>query len=73
LAESADFGMPESQIAAAEEAISSLGLTTNATSIRAGLIACTGNRGCRFSASDTKRHAEDIARWCESRVSLDVR
>jgi len=25
--------------------------------IRAGLIACTGNAGCKFSASDTKRHA----------------
>ena len=34
-------------------------------------MACTGNTGCRFSASDTKRHAEDIARWCEARVELD--
>jgi len=65
-------GVPETQIDAAESAIDALGLTTKATSIRAGLIACTGNRGCRFSASDTKRHAEDIARWCEGRVSLDV-
>jgi ferredoxin-nitrite reductase len=48
-----------------------LGLSTSATSIRAGLVACTGNVGCRFSASDTKRHAEEIARWCESRVELD--
>ena len=43
----------------------------SATSIRAGLVACTGNAGCRFAASDTKRHAEDIARWCEARVELD--
>ena len=27
-----------------------------------------GNTGCRFAASDTKRHAEEIARWCEARV-----
>jgi ferredoxin-nitrite reductase len=39
--------------------------------VRAGLVACTGNVGCRFSASDTKRHAEEIARWCETRVRLD--
>ena len=65
-------GVPAAQIAAAEDAIAALRLTTKATSIRAGLIACTGNRGCRFSASDTKQHAEDIARWCEDRVSLDV-
>ena len=41
-------------------------------SIRAGLVACTGNTGCRFAASDTKRHAEEIARWCEARVELDT-
>ncbi len=40
--------------------------------MRAGLVACTGNTGCKFAASDTKRHAEEIARWCESRVALDT-
>jgi ferredoxin-nitrite reductase len=39
--------------------------------VRAGLVACTGNVGCRFSASDTKRHAEEIARHCEANVELD--
>jgi ferredoxin-nitrite reductase len=51
--------------------IEALGLSVSASSIRAGLVACTGNVGCRFSASDTKRHAEEIARWCEARVKLD--
>ena len=64
-------GVPDSKAATAEAAIEALGLTTRATSIRAGLVACTGNVGCRFSASDTKRHAEDIAQWCEARVDLD--
>ena len=30
--------------------------------VRAGLVACTGNRGCKFAASDTKGHALDIVR-----------
>ena len=64
-------GVPDEKVAAAEAAIDALGLATKASPIRAGLIACTGNVGCRFSASDTKRHAEDIARWCEARVALD--
>ena len=51
--------------------IAALGLSTSANSIRAGLVACTGNVGCKFAASDTKRHAEEIARWCEARVALD--
>jgi ferredoxin-nitrite reductase len=64
-------GVPDDQVSLAEAAIAALGLSTKATSIRAGLVACTGNVGCRFSASDTKRHAEEIARWCEARVAID--
>jgi len=64
-------GVPDHNVALAEAAIAALGLSTKATSIRAGLVACTGNIGCKFAASDTKRHAEDIARWCEGRVALD--
>jgi ferredoxin-nitrite reductase len=64
-------GVPNEEVALAKAAIAALGLSTEATSIRAGLVACTGNVGCKFAASDTKRHAEDIARWCEKRVELD--
>ena len=64
-------GVPTENVPLVEAAIEQLGLTTKASSIRAGLVACTGNVGCRFAASDTKRHAEDIARWCEERVALD--
>ena len=64
-------GVPANKLKGAVSGIEALGLSTSATSIRAGLVACTGNVGCRFSASDTKRHAEEIARWCEARVELD--
>ena len=64
-------GVPDAQVKVAVAAIEALGLSTQATSIRAGLIACTGNAGCKFAASDTKRHAEEIARWCEERVAID--
>ncbi len=64
-------GVPDDKVRLAEAAIAAIGLSTQATSIRAGLVACTGNVGCKFAASDTKRHAEEIARWCEARVELD--
>ena len=64
-------GIPQARLAEAEAAIAALSLSTKATSIRAGLVACTGNAGCRLAMSDTKRHAEAIAQWCESRVALD--
>jgi len=64
-------GVSSANVPFAEAAIQALGLTTKATSIRAGLVACTGNVGCRFAAANTKLHAEEIARWCEARVQLD--
>jgi ferredoxin-nitrite reductase len=64
-------GVPTGRIRDAISGIEALGLSTSASSVRAGLVACTGNVGCRFAASDTKRHAEEIARWCEARVTLD--
>jgi ferredoxin-nitrite reductase len=64
-------GVRSENVKAAQAQIEALGLSTSTNSIRAGLVACTGNVGCKFAASDTKRHAEEIARWCESRVALD--
>ena len=64
-------GVPAEKLKGAVSGIEALGLSASASSIRAGLVACTGNVGCRFAASNTKRHAEEIARWCEARVALD--
>jgi ferredoxin-nitrite reductase len=65
-------GVPDEKLQGATERIEALGLAVGANAIRAGLIACTGNTGCKFAAADTKRHAEDIARWCETRLQLDT-
>src|SRR5207249_12281356 len=64
-------GVHSESVKAAQARIEALGLSTSTNAIRAGLVACTGNVGCKFAASDTKRHAEEIARWCETRVALD--
>jgi ferredoxin-nitrite reductase len=65
-------GVPDGKVADAEAAIAALGLGTRANSIRSGLVACTGSVGCKFAASDTKRHAEEIAAWCETQVQVDT-
>ncbi|HWM46261.1 MAG TPA: NirA family protein [Xanthobacteraceae bacterium] len=65
-------GVPDDNVRLAEEAVAGLGLATKSNAFRAGLVACTGNVGCKFAASDTKRHAEEIARWCEQRLPLDT-
>jgi ferredoxin-nitrite reductase len=64
-------GVPDARIDEVVGAVKALGLSIDASSVRAGLVACTGNTGCKFAASDTKGHAEEIAQWCDGRVSLD--
>jgi ferredoxin-nitrite reductase len=65
-------GVPAEKLEAAKAKIETTGLSIEANAIRSGLIACTGNTGCKFAASDTKRHAEEIAAWCETRVAVDT-
>jgi ferredoxin-nitrite reductase len=64
-------GVANDKVALAKAAVEALGLSTEATSIRAGLVACTGATGCRFAAAHTKEQAEEIAQWCEAHVELD--
>ena len=65
-------GLRDENVALAAAAIEQLGLAVKASRLRAGLIACTGNAGCKFAASDTKRHAAEISDWCETRVNIDT-
>lgn len=64
-------GLAEDRVSRAKRRIEAIGLDWRPHSIRAGLVACTGNKGCRFSASDTKSHALAIADHLETRLALD--
>jgi ferredoxin-nitrite reductase len=65
--------IPRDAVEPAKRELEALGLGWSATAVRAGLVACTGNTGCRFSSTDTKRHAADIADHLDSRgLNLDV-
>jgi ferredoxin-nitrite reductase len=64
-------GLPKDRVSEVQRRVEAIGLDWRPHSIRAGLVACTGNKGCRFSASDTKGHALAIAEYLETRVALD--
>jgi ferredoxin-nitrite reductase len=64
--------IPEDRIESIRQEIEVLGLGWKATQVRTGLVACTGNFGCKFSSSDTKRHALAIADHLDTRLELDV-
>jgi len=53
-------------------AIAALGLGVEASAIRRGLVACTGNAGCKFAAANTKGHALKLADYLEARLALDT-
>jgi ferredoxin-nitrite reductase len=65
-------GVRDENVDLAIAAIKKIGLAVEASQIRAGLIACTGNAGCRFAASNTKLHAAQIGDWCEPRVNIET-
>jgi ferredoxin-nitrite reductase len=64
-------GVADENIERATAIIEAFGLATRATPLRAGIVSCTGNTGCKFAASNTKGTAEAIVAHVESRVTFD--
>ena len=52
-------------------AIRETGLDCAAGTVLSGTVACTGNRGCRFAASDTKTHAVALANMLDARFKIE--
>ena len=61
----------DADVDAVKKEIEALGLEWQATSMRAGLVACTGSRGCKFAGADTKGQAMILAKYLEDNVDLD--
>jgi len=55
-----------------QRGLAAIGLTAQASEVRAGTVACTGNTGCKFAASDTKRHARAIVEHVDAALRLDT-
>ena len=58
-------------VATAAKALQSAGFSTEQSNLKSGFIACTGNRYCKFAASDTKGHAIAMMEYLDKRVKLD--
>ena len=48
-----------------------IGFHYEASTIAGGLVACTGNTGCKWASTNTKGQAVELARYLEKRVQLD--
>jgi ferredoxin-nitrite reductase len=63
--------VPDRRVPALTEALAQLGFHGLATHPWSALVACTGNTGCRASATDTTRHALELASALERQNDLD--
>ncbi|HAV13379.1 MAG TPA: NirA family protein [Opitutae bacterium] len=64
-------GVSDANLDAAKLAIREAGFDYKSTTISGGLVACTGNAGCKFAASNTKGHALQLGEYLESQIELD--
>jgi ferredoxin-nitrite reductase len=58
-------------VESATRALKRAGFPTQQSPLRGGFIACTGNRYCKFAATDTKGHAIAMMEYLDKRVVLD--
>ena len=58
--------VPTHRVEQALSALLAAGLDITAGRVLSGTVACTGRRGCRYAATDTKGHALDLARSLDS-------
>lgn len=63
--------VPAAFVPTAAKALRKLGFNTEQSPLRNGFVACTGNRYCKYAASDTKGHAIAMMDYLDKRVKLD--
>ena len=63
--------IPDAFVETIKKALVKMGLPWQQTNLRSGLIACTGNSYCKFAATNTKRHALELADYLDKRIQLD--
>ena len=62
--------IPTHRIERALERLRDAGLDCSAGAFSRGTVACTGNRGCRYAATDTKAHAVELSQRLDSRFNI---
>ena len=63
--------IPSNRLEAALTALQAASLAYTAGTVLRGTVACTGNRGCRYAATDTKSHAVALANLLDARFKIE--
>jgi ferredoxin-nitrite reductase len=63
--------IPDAFIETVKKALRKMGLDTQQSLLRGGLVACTGNSYCKYAQANTKSHALQLADYLEKKLVLD--
>ena len=63
--------VPDGFVETVKRALRRTGLECEASALAGALVACTGNTGCKYAATDTKGHALALAEYLNKRLQLD--
>jgi ferredoxin-nitrite reductase len=63
--------IPDGFVETVKRNLVKMGFHHEATNILGGLIACTGNKGCKFSGADTKGNAIALGQYLGKKFELD--
>jgi ferredoxin-nitrite reductase len=59
--------IPDAFVETVKRGLHRMGFSVEASSTTSGIVACTGNKGCKYSSTDTKGHAVALAKALASR------
>lgn len=63
--------IPNQHITTVKSQIENIKLHWSTNNIYSSLVACTGNQGCSSSATDTKTHAIELAKYLDEHITLN--
>jgi ferredoxin-nitrite reductase len=63
--------VPDAFVETVKRQLVRMGFHHESTNVFGGLVACTGNKGCKWSSTDTKGQAVALGDYLEKRVNLD--
>jgi ferredoxin-nitrite reductase len=54
--------IPDAFVETVRRNLQRMGFSSDASTLTSGMVSCTGNKGCKYSATDTKGHAVALAK-----------
>ena len=63
--------IPTAFVETVSKSLVRMGFPIKSSPVSSGVIACTGNRYCKYAQADTKGHALELIKHLEKRVQLD--